>query len=555
MAQRLTSFSKLLITALILALIFFGGKFLLENTGLGDKVEEVREKEKQERAEGQREKENNKGSESSNSGKASSDNGGLFNKDNNKRSTASGEDVLRVQLVTWPGYAPGLYFNEGAEASINSRFYKEYGFKVEFRREDDLINALNAWFADEYDVLVQTADAFPLYTSVPDVMDVQPRAFIQTDWSRGGDAIIAKRGINSINDLKGKRIAIAVPAPAQTMLISALESAGMNINDVTLVKTTDNIAAAEQFQSPDVDAAVVWSPFDIEATSKVPGSKILLTTKEQSHIIGDIMFAKESVMRQKRDMFNGFYEGWMKAVAEINASQSNKRKAAKYLGEFLQLPTEDALGAMTTVHYASHGDNMNFFGLNNSYRGMSGENLYSTMNKKFAEMGDSEGEGPNWRNVIDTRAILSGERNLQGQQYAAEGAKEFKPATARDKTVASIASKPVKINFATGKSALTENMKTIIDLEFAGTAKSFGNMRVRVEGNTDNVGNRAMNQKLSEARARSVAEYLGKTYQMDPNRFIIVGNGPDRPVKGCEANQNESCKAKNRRTEFQLIPG
>ena len=132
------------------------------------------------------------------------------------------------------------------------------------------------------------------YTSVPDVMEFKPKAFIQTDWSRGGDVIIAKRGINSINDLKGKRVALAVPAPAQTMLITALESAGMTIDDVKVVKTTDNVAAAELFASPDVDAAVVWSPFDIEATSKVPGSKVLLTTVEQSHIIGCLLYTSPS---------------------------------------------------------------------------------------------------------------------------------------------------------------------------------------------------------------------------------------------------------------------
>jgi NitT/TauT family transport system substrate-binding protein len=41
---------------------------------------------------------------------------------------------------------------------------------------------------------------------------------------------------------------------------------------------------------------------------------------------------------------------------------------------------------------------------------------------------------------------------------------------------------------------------------------------------------------------------------MNRNRFIINGNGPDKPVKGCEANQNDACKAKNRRTDFQLVP-
>jgi NitT/TauT family transport system substrate-binding protein len=59
--------------------------------------------------------------------------------------------------------------------------------------------------------------------------------------------------------------------------------------------------------------------------------------------------------------------------------------------------------------------------------------------------------------------------------------------------------------------------------------------------------------ELSRKRAQSVADYLAKQYKIDRNRFVIIGNGPDKPVPGCEGNQDDACKARNRRTEFQLI--
>jgi NitT/TauT family transport system substrate-binding protein len=76
---------------------------------------------------------------------------------------------------------------------------------------------------------------------------------------------------------------------------------------------------------------------------------------------------------------------------------------------------------------------------------------------------------------------------------------------------------------------------------------------VRIEGNTDNVGSKQMNMDLSQKRAQAVANYLATEYGIDKNRFIIIGNGPDKPVPGCEQNQNDVCKAKNRRTDFQLV--
>ncbi len=539
MARRLTMFSKLLIVFLILGAVGFGVKYVLDNTSFGQSLKERAEQEQMDRAEDK---------ESASSSGNDSGNNGLFD----RKSSGGDNNTLRVQLVTWPGYAPGLYFNEGSNANTKSRFYKDYGFKVEFTREDDLLNALDAWAAGEYDVLVQTADAFSLYTAPEELASLKPRAFMQVDWSRGGDAIIAKRGINTLNDLKGKRVALAVPAPAQTMLITALESAGLSIDDVNIVKTTDNIAAAELFKSEDIDAAVVWSPFDIEATSQVPGSKILMTTVEQSHIIGDIMFAKDDVINEKREMFNGFYEGWMRAVAELK-DEGNRGKAARYLAEFLQFGAEDTEAMMQTVYYASHGDNMNFFGLNPKFRGMSGGDLYDKMNRKFFEMKDNPNMGPVWRNVIHTGPILNADSKLRGPAYAAEGAKEFTPASTTEISAPALSIKPISISFATGQYTLTENAKTLIDVQLADIAKSFGNVRVRVEGNTDNVGSRDMNMRLSKQRAQSVADYLQSTYDMDANRFIIIGNGPDKPVPGCESNATNDCKAKNRRTEFQLL--
>lgn len=529
MATRLTGFSKLIITLLILATIMYAGWYVLNNTQFGQQLKEEAEKEVQAKSE------NDKASLSKTKGD-------------------SGDKVLRVQLVTWGGYAPGLFYNKGAIANKKSLFYKEYGFEVEFTLENDLINALNSWIAGEYDVLVQTADAFPLYTSPDDINAYNPKIFMQVDWSRGGDAIIVKRGINNVNDLKGKNVAVAVPSPAQTMLITALDAANLDYEDVNVIETTDNLKAAELFKSKDVDVAVVWSPDDILATQDVPGSKILLTTREMSHIIADVMFAKGNFIKNNAKMINGFYEGWMKGVAAINSSDANRKEAAGYLAELNELNVDDALGMMDNVYLTGHGDNVNFFGLNSDFKGHKGADLYDKMNREFVQIKASEKKGPPWRSVIYTGAAKSAS-SLVGTQYDGEHGKVFKTASASDRVKTPIASKNISISFATGQYELTPNAKTIIDLQFSEIAKSFGNTRIRIEGNTDNVGGRTMNVNLSLRRADAVKRYLQSEYKIDVNRFITIGNGPDKPVPGCEKNNSEDCRAKNRRTEFQLIAG
>jgi len=50
-----------------------------------------------------------------------------------------------------------------------------------------------------------------------------------------------------------------------------------------------------------------------------------------------------------------------------------------------------------------------------------------------------------------------------------------------------------------------------------------------------------------------VANYLMSEHNMPANRIIVIGNGPSKPVSGCEDNANEDCKSKNRRTDFELV--
>lgn len=72
---------------------------------------------------------------------------------------------------------------------------------------------------------------------------------------------------------------------------------------------------------------------------------------------------------------------------------------------------------------------------------------------------------------------------------------------------------------------------------------------VRIEGYTDDSGGVEYNQKLSEARAQSVMEYLvGKGVPQD--RLVAEGFGATRPIA---PNDSEEGRAKNRRVEFVIV--
>jgi NitT/TauT family transport system substrate-binding protein len=511
---KLTSFSKLLLAILIVAGVFFIGRYLLNNTESGQQLlKESSEK-------------NNEGD-----------------------SADSDPGTIKVGVVTWGGYAGGQYFNEGFKANTNSRFYKDYGFKVDFKVLDDFEASRAAFKSGDVNLLWCTVDALP--TEMSSLQDFDPRIVFQADWSRGGDAVVVRRGITSVSDLKGKKVAVAELTPSHSFLIWLLEAAGMKPSDIQIVKQPSAIDAAQVFKSQQVDAAVVWSPDDELCVQAVPGSKILESTRSASNIIADAFIAKGDWLEKNREKVNKLYEGWMKGAAEINSSDANRRKAAKILSEnFDGVDEASAYKAIENVRLCTHGDNLNFFGMNPEYKGVTGENLYNRMTATYQQLGYIEGKVPSWRLAINTEAIKAATALKDAPGQTAEGQKQFSAATEEVKTRDAIATKRVSISFRSGEFQLDENAKYIIDKEFVDIAKAFSNARIRIEGNTDNVGNAAANKSLSLKRAKSVVDYLVSTYNMPRNRFIILGNGPDKPVG---SNDTEEGRARNRRTDFEIV--
>jgi NitT/TauT family transport system substrate-binding protein len=517
---RLTTFSKFLIALVIVGAAYFGINYFLNKTDAG---KEMAEKARTENSGG----------------------GGLFG-----GGSSSSSDAIKVGVVTWGGYIGGQYFNEGFQANTNSRFFKDYGFKVEFKLLDDPTASRNAWKNDEVDLLWATIDALP--TEMSALAQYNPKVVFQADWSRGGDAIVARRGISSVGDLRGKTISVAEMSPSHSFLIWMLSAGGMTVNDVKLVKVPSPIEAAEAFKANQVDAAVVWSPFDEECIQKVPGSRILESTRNASNIIADVFIAKGAWLDKNRTKMQQLYEGWMKGAAEINASESNKARAAAILAKGLEGFSEaDALGAINNVRLCTHGDNVNFYGLNPQYKGVKAEDLYVRMTAEYKNIGVVTGNIPSWRSINYSDAVSSS-ASLTGASHAAEGQKAFTPISeSAGRTASSVATKQVSISFRSGEFQLDENSKYIIDKEFLPIAQAFSNARVRVEGNTDNVGNHDANVALSRKRAQAVVDYMIRQHGMPKNRFLVYGNGPDKPVA---SNNTEDGKSKNRRTDFELIP-
>jgi len=515
MKTKLTPFAKLLIVVVVLAALAFAVKYL----GLVDFSQIT-----------------------------NSNSNGTNNQSKNVNSNydASGK-TIRVGVVTWGGYAGGEYFNRGFKPNAASRYLKEYGFNVEFKVLDDFNASRDAWKSDKVDLLWATIDAFT--TEVAGLEQYDPKVVFQSDWSRGGDAIVARRGINTVADLKGKTVAFAEMTPSHTFLLWLLEAGNMKYSDIKAKIVPSAIDAADLFKKGQVDAAVVWSPDDMDCVQKVSGAKILQSTKNASQIIADVFVAKQSFLDANQQEVKQLVEGWMRGAAELNSSDEAKNKAADILSMGLGQPKDFCYDAINNVRLCTYGDNLNFFGLNPNYKGVSGEDLYNKMEVKYGQIGYIKGKIPSWR-MIAAPQFIQQISSLTGAENAAESAAKFTKADEKVKKSKAISTKQVSISFRSGEFQIDENAKYIIDHEFLDIAKAFANARIRIEGNTDNTGSAAINKTISFKRAQSVVNYLIKEHGFDANRFIVVGNGPNKPVA---TNATADGRAKNRRTDFEIL--
>ena len=106
---------------------------------------------------------------------------------------------------------------------------------------------------------------------------------------------------------------------------------------------------------------------------------------------------------------------------------------------------------------------------------------------------------------------------------------------------------PGDITFANDRADIKPNFYDTLN-SVAIVLNKFNNSTVKVAGFASKIGPAMHNQKLSESRARAVADYL-IAHQIDPNRVMAVGYGARYPIA---SNATKDGQAKNRRVEITI---
>ncbi|MDF3070396.1 MAG: NlpA lipoprotein [Polyangiaceae bacterium] len=238
---------------------------------------------------------------------------------------------LKIAYSDWPGWVAW-------EIAIQKGWFKEAGVDVEFKWFD-YVPSMEAFSAGKVDAVCMTnGDA--LVTGATGGKSV---SIIINDYSDGNDMIIAKPGINSVAQLKGKTVGVEVGFVDHLLLLHALKSANLKESDIKLknVKTDETPQA---LKSGDVDAIGAWQPSSGAALKEVPGSKAIFTSHDVPGLIYDMLAVNPKSLAEHKADWVKVAKVWDRVATFVN-DEKNLDEAAKIMSARVGL-TPDAYKAI-----------------------------------------------------------------------------------------------------------------------------------------------------------------------------------------------------------------
>jgi NitT/TauT family transport system substrate-binding protein len=220
---------------------------------------------------------------------------------------AAGAKVT-LAFSAWPGWFPWQVASEKG-------LFAKNGVEVDLKYFDSYTDSLNALAAGKVDANSQT-----LNDTLASVSGgAKETVVLVNDNSTGNDQIIAKEGINTVADLKGKKVAAEQGTVDHYLLLLALQKAGLTEKDITFVPLLTDAAAAA-FVAGRVDAVGVFAPFTTTALER-PGSKAVSTSADFPGAIPDhLVFTKDFIAQHPQEV-QAVVQTWFDTVKWIAANK------------------------------------------------------------------------------------------------------------------------------------------------------------------------------------------------------------------------------------------
>jgi NitT/TauT family transport system substrate-binding protein len=298
---------------------------------------------------------------------------------------ANGEAVA-LGFSAWPGWIPWQVTQEQG-------IFEQNNVTVDLKWFDGYLDSINALAAGQLDGNSQTLnDTISSVAAGADLVIV-----LTNDNSTGNDKIIAAEDINSVADLRGKRVAAEEGTVDHFLLLLGLEQAGMTQEDIEFVPLETGAAAAA-FAAGQLDAVGVFAPFTTKALER-PGSKELFSSQDFPGAISDHLAVRRELVEQRPEAVQAIVNSWFDTLEFI---ESDRDKAYDIMAK---------RAAVTVDEYKAYDTGTKIFTVEENLQAMAARNDMTSLPfaaeeiSKFLVNSGLAPQAPDLSQIIDDRFI------------------------------------------------------------------------------------------------------------------------------------------------------
>jgi NitT/TauT family transport system substrate-binding protein len=260
---------------------------------------------------------------------------------------AEGLKRYRVGYNNWIGYI-ALFVAE------EKGYFKDEGLAVEKKSFSAPGDGLKPLLAGDLDAHFTTVDSTII---AADKAPGKLKVVYLTDTSAGADAIVAKKEIKSVKDLKGKKVAATVGECNQLLLVKALEKAHLAESDINLTNMNPDDGGSA-FAAGKLDAAVTWEPWISQVQADKKGH-IIFSSKEVPNLILDCITISTQTATSKTAETKAFLRALNKANELVIKDPAG---AAKLAAKAIEMKPDDVEKLLPKVKLYGRAGNLEQLG-------------------------------------------------------------------------------------------------------------------------------------------------------------------------------------------------
>lgn len=225
------------------------------------------------------------------------------------QAATSSEGKIDLGFSAWPGWFPWQIAQEQG-------IFKASQAPVDLKWFDGYLESISTLTAGQIDANSQTlGDTVSSVSGGADQVVV-----LVNDNSTGNDKVIVREGINSIADLKGKKVAAEEGTVDHFLLLLGLRKAGLKPEDIQFVPLETG-KAASAFVAGQVDACAVFAPFTTQALKR-SASKELFSSKDFPGAISDHLVVSRKFVYEHPEQVQALVDSWFATLDYLKANQT-----------------------------------------------------------------------------------------------------------------------------------------------------------------------------------------------------------------------------------------